>query len=84
MPGFEGYASGLLAESTAAWRVLVDELGDCEGPAGREVMRRAFMVSARYEYMFWTMAYSMERWPVGIEASDTLSANRRGSRAQRP
>ena len=65
---FEGYASGLLAESTAAWRELVDEFGGLDGPVGRDAMRRAFTVSARYEYMFWTMAYTMERWPVSIDA----------------
>jgi thiaminase/transcriptional activator TenA len=63
---FDGYASGLLAKSTAAWRELVDDFGDRQGSAGREAMRRAFLVSARYEYMFWTMAYSRERWPVAI------------------
>ena len=72
---FEGYASGLLAASTDTWRELVDEFGDRQGPAGREAMRRAFTVSARYEYMFWTTAYSMEMWPVGIQASDSSAAD---------
>ena len=30
----------------------------------REAMRRAFLTSSRYEYLFWTMAYNEERWPV--------------------
>ncbi|MCI0440328.1 MAG: thiaminase II [Chloroflexi bacterium] len=58
------YRSGLLEASVAAWRELVDEFGAEGGPAVREAMRRAFLTSSRYEYLFWTMAYNMERWPV--------------------
>ena len=81
---FEGYASGLLAESTAAWRELVDEFGDRQGPAGQEAMRRAFMVSARYEYMFWTMAYSRETWPVAAETPGDISAYDAGRNLAQP
>ncbi len=58
------YRDGLLEESTAAWRELVDEIADAGGPSVREAMRSAFITSSRYEYMFWSMAYNMERWPV--------------------
>ncbi len=71
---FDGYATGLLADSAAAWRGLVDEFGRRHGPPGREAMRRAFMTSVRYEYMFWTMAYTMERWPVGTQSPDSPGA----------
>ncbi len=60
----EAYSSGLLAESTAAWRELVDRFGAEAGESVREAMRRAFLTSSRYEYLFWTMAYNEERWPV--------------------
>jgi len=30
----------------------------------REKMRRHFILSSRYEYMFWDMAYRKESWPV--------------------
>ena len=60
----EAYSSGLLEESTAAWRDLVDRFGDAAGEAVREAMRRAFMTSSRYEHLFWTMAYNQERWPI--------------------
>ena len=60
----EPYRDGLLAESTAAWRELVDEFALNGGPAVREAMRSAFITSSRYEFMFWSMAYNMERWPV--------------------
>ena len=58
------YRDGLLEESTAAWRELVDEFADKGGDAARRRMRDAFIISSRYEFMFWTMAYDMEEWPV--------------------
>ena len=58
------YRDGLLEESTTAWRELVDEYAANGGPAAREAMRSAFITSSRYEFMFWTMAYKMEDWPV--------------------
>ena len=60
----EPYREGLLEESTAAWRELVDEFAANGGPAVREAMRDAFITSSRYEFMFWSMAYNMESWPV--------------------
>ena len=60
----EAYHSGMLEASTAAWRELVDEFAAKGGPVLRESMRKAFLTSSRYEFLFWTMAYNMERWPV--------------------
>ena len=34
------------------------------GPAEREVMRRHFVTTSRYEWMFWDMGYRREAWPV--------------------
>ena len=34
------------------------------GPMERGEMEEAFLVSSRYEYMFWDAAYRMEQWPV--------------------
>lgn len=60
----EPYRDGLLEESTAAWRELVDEFAEKGGSATRQAMRQAFLTSSRYEFMFWDMAYNMEQWPV--------------------
>jgi thiaminase/transcriptional activator TenA len=30
----------------------------------RETMRRHFVTTSRYEWMFWDMAYRRESWPV--------------------
>ena len=59
----EAYHSGILEESTAAWRDLVDTFAEEGGPTVRESMRQAFLTSSRYEYLFWAMAYNMETWP---------------------
>ena len=58
------YTEGGLEASVAAWRSYVDTEASQVGPRGRESMRRAFMTSSRYEWMFWRMAYQMETWPV--------------------
>ena len=33
-------------------------------PAEREAMRRHFITTSRYEWMFWDMGYRREGWPV--------------------
>jgi len=58
------YASGFLTESVEAWRALVDRAGAQASPTEREAMQEAFLLSSRYEYLFWEMAYQMEGWPV--------------------
>ena len=35
------------------------------GDAERQAMRRHFMATSRYEWMFWEMGYRLESWPVG-------------------
>lgn len=40
---------------------IVDSLWDGRG---YEKLRRIFITSSRYEYMFWDMSYRMERWHV--------------------
>ena len=56
------YADGILEESTAAWSDLVDQLAERSGPDTRSAMSRAYLTSARYEFMFWSMAYNLEEW----------------------
>jgi thiaminase/transcriptional activator TenA len=59
------YNEGLLAESTRAWRELVDGEVAEGGPRTAAAMRRVFHLSMRYEWMFWQMAYTREQWPIG-------------------
>lgn len=46
----------------AACEELATERGDAE----RDAMRRQFIRSSRYEWMFWDMGYRLEAWPVDL------------------
>lgn len=46
------------------YRSLTDQLASASGTSVREKMRRHFILSSRYEYMFWDMAYRKETWPI--------------------
>jgi thiaminase/transcriptional activator TenA len=43
---------------------LIDELGRTAGRLEKKQMAAHFMLSSRYEYLFWDQAYRMEKWPV--------------------
>ena len=58
------YADGILEDSTFAWSELVDLFAERTGPETRAAMTRAYLTSARYEFMFWSMAYNLEEWPA--------------------
>lgn len=42
----------------------LDQLAEQVTQQDRERMKEHFMLSSRYEYMFWDMAYKQETWPV--------------------
>ena len=58
------FVEGGLADSVEAWRELLDGEAAQARPTERQAMRQAFMISSRYELMFWQMAYSQEGWPL--------------------
>ena len=58
------YVAGLLQDSVDAWRGFVDAAAQEAGPSELDAMREAFLISSRYEYLFWDMAYRQEQWPV--------------------
>ena len=62
----EFYVAGFLENSVAAWRKFVDQAALTAGPAELNDMRRAFITSSQYEYMFWEAALSRESWPINI------------------
>ena len=43
---------------------LMDRLGAAAGSREKNLMTRNFMLSSRYEFMFWEQAYRLEGWPV--------------------
>ncbi len=58
------YGSPEFAEVTRWMRALVDREAKSAGKAEKERMIEAFLISSRYEWMFWDMAWREERWPV--------------------
>jgi thiaminase (transcriptional activator TenA) len=52
-------------EAMAQWTAgLLDQIA-ADFPQTREgILRDVFLLSSRYEYLFWEMAWTMEVWPV--------------------
>lgn len=44
---------------------LTDRACEDLAPAHQGRSMEAFMTTSRYEWMFWNMAWTLERWPVG-------------------
>jgi len=58
------YASPKFAEVAA---LDAQKSGSWAKTAGKEEKRRmeeSFVISSRYEWMFWEMAWKEEKWPV--------------------
>ncbi len=43
---------------------LIDHLGARASAEERKLMRCHFVLSSRYEFLFWDQAYRLEKWPV--------------------
>ncbi len=43
---------------------FLNEVAEENSAEDRELMREHFLVTSRYEYLFWDMAYKMESWPI--------------------
>ncbi|MBI4481606.1 MAG: thiaminase II [Acidobacteria bacterium] len=59
----ETYADENFGRAVQAMLDLTDELARSTGPAERARMKELFILSSRYEWMFWEMAYQKEPWP---------------------
>jgi thiaminase/transcriptional activator TenA len=46
------------------YRRLVDDIASESGSLMRKKMMTHFVLSSRYEYLFWDMAYRKEEWPL--------------------
>lgn len=52
-------------EELALWlRSFIDRVALNSGEQELEGMKRAFMLSSQFEYMFWDAAYKLEEWSV--------------------
>lgn len=58
------YASPEFAEVQKWMRQKVDEWAKRAGRDEKRRMEEAFVISSRYEWMFWEMAWKEEQWPV--------------------
>ncbi|SIS04382.1 thiaminase II [Natronorubrum thiooxidans] len=63
-PFIEMYTSDEFREATAWCREFVDDCGE-QYPGDHDAMREAFLTSAKLEYRFWEMAYTLEGWELG-------------------
>jgi thiaminase/transcriptional activator TenA len=57
------YSDESYGESVAQAIRMLNSAGEGLDPAARERAKQLFTRSARYEYMFWDMAWRQERWP---------------------
>ncbi len=62
-PWIETYTGEEFREATAWCRAFVDRCGEAY-PGEHEAMREAFLTSAKLEYRFWEMAYTLEGWEL--------------------
>ena len=44
---------------------LTDKVCEDLNPAQKARVRDAFVITSRYEWMFWNAAWTLEEWPVG-------------------
>jgi thiaminase (transcriptional activator TenA) len=58
------YASPEFAEVQKWMRKKVDQWAKEASRAEKQRMEEAFIISSRYEWMFWDMAFAEEEWPV--------------------
>jgi thiaminase/transcriptional activator TenA len=58
------YASAAFGEIVEAVLACTDELAAGLAPAGLAAMRRHFLTTSRYEWMFWDMGLRRESWPI--------------------
>ena len=42
-------------------KALINQMSESHD---REKLKKIFIMASKYEYMFWDMAYKMERWPL--------------------
>ena len=60
----ETYASETFWQPVREQIRLMDRLGAAAGSAEKKRMAELFVLSIRYEYLFWEQAYRLEGWPA--------------------
>jgi thiaminase/transcriptional activator TenA len=60
----ETYAGEAFWQPVREQSHLMDKRGAVASSSEKKVMAANFILSSRYEFMFWEQAYRLERWPV--------------------
>lgn len=60
----EIYASDAYWKPVREQIQLLDQLGIAANSSEKRLMTSHFILSSRYEYLFWDQAYHLEKWPV--------------------
>ncbi|MPZ76806.1 MAG: thiaminase II [Deltaproteobacteria bacterium] len=60
----ETYASETFWQPVREQIQLMDRLGAAANRGEKKLMTAHFILSSRYEFMFWEQAYRLESWPV--------------------
>jgi thiaminase/transcriptional activator TenA len=60
----ETYASEAFWKPVREQIQLMDKLGAVANSSERKLMTAHFILSSRYEFMFWEQAYRLENWPM--------------------
>jgi len=60
----ETYASEAFWQPVREQIHLMDKLGAAASSSEKKLMNAHFLLSSRYEFMFWEQAYRLESWPV--------------------
>jgi thiaminase (transcriptional activator TenA) len=60
----EIYASEAFWQPVREQIQLMDRLGAAANSSEKKLMTAHFILSSRYEFMFWEQAYRLETWPV--------------------
>ena len=58
------YASEAFGDVVRGVLAATNAMADVLGPEARDAMRRHFVTTSRYEWMFWDMGHRREAWPV--------------------
>lgn len=73
------YKEWISAYGSDWFRTLVEEqitrldaIAEKVTEADRNRMRQHFIISSQYEYSFWEMAYTLEKWPVSTKEKNVI------------
>lgn len=68
-PWIDTYAGEEFAAAVRRMEAATDIAAEAAGAAQRANMRKAYLRSCRYEWMFWDAAWRLECWPPNITAN---------------